>query len=185
MLTLSSHEPWDVPTHRLHDPRRNAFPYTDACRGAWLDSLRHTPAWDNLLVVIVADHGVPVDGLAPDCKHHASRIPILWVGGAVKQPRTFDLLMNQSDLAATMLAQLGMADTAFTFSRNVLAPSYRDRFAVNAYKNGLYYIDTTGVTAYDCLSLSETDAAYPSDTLRLQRTQALLQLWYTTTGRLR
>lgn len=185
MLTLSSHEPWDVPTHRLHDPRRNAFAYTDACLGAWLDSLRHTPAWDNLLVVIVADHGVPVDGLAPDCKHHASRIPILWVGGAVKQPRTFDLLMNQSDLAATLLAQLGMADTAFTFSRNVLAPSYRDRFAVNAYKNGLFYIDSTGVTNYDCLSLSEPDAAYPSDPRRLQRTQALLQLWYGTTGRLR
>ena len=103
----------------------------------------------------------------------------------MKQPRTIDRLMNQSDLAATLLAQLGLADSSFRFSRNVLAPSYRFPFAVNAYKNGLYYIDTTGVTAYDCLSLSETDAAYPSDTLRLQRTQALLQLWYTTTGRLR
>jgi hypothetical protein len=89
------------------------------------------------------------------------------------------------DLAATLLAQLGLADSSFRFSRNVLAPSYRFPFAVNAYKNGLYYIDTTGVTAYDCLSLSETASAYPSDTLRLQRTQALLQLWYTTTGRLR
>lgn len=185
MLTLSSHEPWDVPFHRLHDPRRNAFAYTDACLGAWLDSLRCTPAWDNLLVVIVADHGVPVDGLAPDSKHQASRIPILWVGGAVKQPRTFDLLMNQSDLAATLLAQLGLADTSFAFSRNVLSPSYRDRFAVNAYKNGLFYIDSTGVTNYDCLALSEPDAAYPSDPRRLQRTQALLQLWYGTTGRLR
>lgn len=196
LLTLSSHEPWDVPEPGktggsrikytpLQDVRRNAFVYTDACLGSLLDSLSRTPSWDSLLVVVVADHGVPVDGLQPDGKHLATRIPILWVGGAVKQPRTIDRLMNQSDLAATLLAQLGLADSSFRFSRNVLAPSYRFPFAVNAYKNGLYYIDTTGVTAYDCLSLSETDAAYPSDTLRLQRTQALLQLWYTTTGRLR
>jgi phosphoglycerol transferase MdoB-like AlkP superfamily enzyme len=196
LLTLSSHEPWDVPEpgksggsrikyNPLQDARRNAFAYTDACLGSLLDSLSRTPSWDSLLVVVVADHGVPVDGLQPDGKHLATRIPILWVGGAVKQPRTIDCLMNQSDLAATLLAQLGLADSSFRFSRNVLAPSYRFPFAVNAYKNGLYYIDTTGVTAYDCLSLSETDAAYPSDTLRLQRTQALLQLWYTTTGRLR
>lgn len=185
LLTLSSHEPWDVPTRRLHDERRNAFAYTDQCLGAWLDSLRLTPAWDSLLVVIVADHGVPVDGLAPDRKHQATRIPILWVGGAVRQPRTIDRLMNQSDLAATLLAQMGLASTAFRFSRNVLAPAYTDPFAVNAYKNGLFYIDSTGVTSYDCLSLSETDAAYPSDPRRLQRTQVLLQLWYGTTGSLR
>lgn len=185
LLTLSSHEPWDVPTHRLHDERRNAFAYTDQCLGAWLDSLRLTPSWDNLLVVIVADHGVPVDGLAADQKHEATRIPILWVGGAVRQPRTFHQLMNQSDLAATLLAQLGLADSSFRFSRNVLSPSYRHPFAANAYKNGLYYIDSTGTTNYDCVALQEPDAAYPSDSLRRQRTQALLQLWYSATGSLR
>ena len=185
LLTLSSHEPWDVPVRRLHDERRNAFAYTDQCLGAWLDSLRHTPAWDNLLVVLVADHGIPVGGLAPAEKHLATRIPILWLGGAVRQPRTIDVLMNQTDLAATLLAQLGLADSSFRFSRNVLSPAYKAPFAVNAYKNGLYYIDSTGVTNYDCIALAEQDAAYPSDPARLQRTQALLQLWYSTTGSLR
>ena len=59
------------------------------------------------------------------------------------------------------------------------------RFAVNAYKNGLYYIDSTGVTSYDCQSLSESDGAYPSDPVRLQKTQSHLQLLYRTTGLLR
>lgn len=185
LLTLSSHEPWDVPTQRLSDPRCNAFAYTDICLGTWLDSLSQTPEWNNLLVIIVADHGVPVNGLPRDGKHLSARIPVLWVGGAVKQPRCFDQLMNQSDLAATLLAQLRMDVSHFTFSRNVLAPDYCNPFAVNAYKNGLFYIDTTGVTDYDCVSLSEQDAAYPSDPLRLQRAQTLLQLWYFTTGRLR
>ena len=117
--------------------------------------------------------------------HLATRIPVLWTGGAVKEPRTLDVLMNQSDVAATLLAQLGLDVKDFTFSRNVLSPLYVDRFAVNAYKNGLYYIDSTGVTSYDCVSLSELDASYPSDARRSQRTQALLQLLYKTTGDLR
>ena len=185
LLTLSSHEPWDVPMRRLADERRNAFAYTDSCLGAMLDRLERMPGWDRLLVVVVADHGVPVDGLSNDKMHLATRIPVLWTGGAVKEPRTVDVLMNQSDVAATLLAQLGMDVKDFTFSRNVLSPLYVDRFAVNAYKNGLYYIDSTGVTSYDCVSLSELDASYPSDARRSQRTQALLQLLYKTTGDLR
>ena len=185
LLTLSSHEPWDVPMRRLADERRNAFAYTDSCLGAMLDRLERMPGWDRLLVVVVADHGVPVDGLSSDKMHLATRIPVLWTGGAVKEPRTVDVLMNQSDVAATLLAQLGLDVKDFTFSRNVLSPLYVDRFAVNAYKNGLYYIDSTGVTSYDCVSLSELDASYPSDARRSQRTQALLQLLYKTTGDLR
>ena len=185
LLTLSSHEPWDVPMRRLADERRNAFAYTDSCLGAMLDRLESMPGWDRLLVVVVADHGVPVDGLSNDKMHLATRIPVLWTGGAVKEPRTLDVLMNQSDVAATLLAQLGLDVKDFTFSRNVLSPLYVDRFAVNAYKNGLYYIDSTGVTSYDCVSLSELDASYPSDARRSQRTQALLQLLYKTTGDLR
>ena len=185
LLTLSSHEPWDVPMRRLADERRNAFAYTDSCLGAMLDRLERLPDWDRLLVVVVADHGVPVDGLSSDKMHLATRIPVLWTGGAIKEPRTVDVLMNQSDVAATLLAQLGLDVKDFTFSRNVLSPLYVDRFAVNAYKNGLYYIDSTGVTSYDCVSLSELDASYPSDARRSQRTQALLQLLYKTTGDLR
>ncbi len=184
LLTLSSHEPWDVPMHRLADERRNAFAYTDSCIGHLLDSLSLTPAWRNMLVVIVADHGIPVD-LPASSRHLATRIPVVWTGGAVRQPREVDVLMNQSDLAATLLAQLGMDISGFTFSRNVLAPSYTAPFAVNAYKNGFYYIDTTGVTSFDCLSLSEADGAYPHDTERLHRAKAHLQLLYLTTGLLR
>lgn len=182
LLTLSSHEPWDVPYKRLQDARRNAFAYTDSCLGVMLDSLSHTASWDNLLVIVVADHGVPVPGLPAGSQHLATRIPLLWVGGAVKAPRRFDMLMNQSDLAATLLAQLGMSLEPFVFSRNVLSPLYEWPFAMNAYKNGVYYVDTTGATSFDCLSCSEQDSAYPRDSRRLQKTKALLQLLYKTTG---
>ena len=47
-------------------------------------------------------------------------IPLLWLGGAVKQPMQVDKIMNQTDLAATLLGQLGLEHTAFTFSRKCI-----------------------------------------------------------------
>ena len=55
--TLSSHEPWIVPYHRLQDEKLNAFAFTDQCVGDMIDSLRTLPAWDNLLVILIPDHG--------------------------------------------------------------------------------------------------------------------------------
>ena len=43
LLTLSSHEPWDVPTKDLDDEVYNAFHYLDRCVGTFIDSLRQTP----------------------------------------------------------------------------------------------------------------------------------------------
>ena len=55
-LTLSSHEPFDVPMSRLEHPYLNSVAYTDSCLGAFVDTLRQSPLWENLLIVFVADH---------------------------------------------------------------------------------------------------------------------------------
>lgn len=47
-LTLSSHEPFEVPYHRLEDKIPNAFAYTDECLGKFIDRLKQTPAWKDL-----------------------------------------------------------------------------------------------------------------------------------------
>ena len=41
--TLSSHEPFEVPYHRLEDKVLNAFAFTDQCVGELVDSLRTLP----------------------------------------------------------------------------------------------------------------------------------------------
>lgn len=56
-LTLSSHEPFEVPYHRLEDKIPNAFAYTDECLGKFIDRLKQTPAWKDLLVICLPDHG--------------------------------------------------------------------------------------------------------------------------------
>lgn len=182
-LTLSSHEPWDVPYHRLDSEHANAFAYTDSCLGAFVEQLRRQPVWDSLLLIIVPDHGVSRHGesLSDTAVAH---IPMLWLGGAVAKPRVIDVLMNQSDLPATLLAQMGIAADDYPFSRNVLGAGYRPTVTVHAFKNGLNIIDTLGASQFDC-----TDGrVVPSGTLHspdaLPRAQALLQRYYSATAKL-
>ena len=57
--------------------------------------------------------------------------------------------MNQTDMAATLLAQLGINHEEFNFSRNVTGEEYTYPFAYYTYNNGFTFIDSTGVTMID------------------------------------
>lgn len=149
-LTLSSHEPFEVPYSRLTEKVPNSMAYTDDCLGKFVDKLKKTKAWDNLLIICVADHGIyyPMEG--PRSNPSFFRIPLLLAGGAVKEAKKYDYLVNQSDLAATLLAQLGIDHTDFKFSRNVLTDKYREYpFANYTFINGFAYTDSTGISVYD------------------------------------
>lgn len=148
-LTLSSHEPFEVPYHRLEDKIPNAFAYTDECLGKFIDRLKQTPAWKDLLVICLPDHGFYYPREGSNAMPRFYHIPLLWLGGAVKQPMQVDKIMNQTDLAATLLGQLGLEHTAFTFSRNVLGSDYKYPFAFYSFNNGFSFRDSTGVTVFD------------------------------------
>ena len=175
LLTLSSHEPWDVPTHDLDDKVYNAFHYLDRSVGAFIDSLRQTPAWNDLLVILLPDHGLRYQGIDETTRLY-NHIPMIWVGGAVRTPRRIDRLCNQTDLAATLLGQLHLSHDAFTFSRDVVSLSYRRPMAYHTYNNGVALYDSTGFMAYD-LDALQVIAHEGLDADRLLRqSKALLQL---------
>jgi len=79
-------------------------------------------------------------------------IPMLWLGGAVCQPRVVDAYCNQTDLAATLLGQLGIAHDDFLFSRDVLGRQYTRQFAFHTFNNGFSVVDSTGFFVYDLTS---------------------------------
>lgn len=182
-LTLSSHEPFEVPYHRLEEKIPNAFAFTDDCLGKFIDKLKQTPVWDNLLVVCLPDHGFyyPRKGLnsGPQFYH----IPMLWLGGAVKQPMKIDKIMNQSDLAATLLGQLGMDHSSFNFSRNVLGSDYKYPFAFYSFNNGFSFRDSTGVTVFDNNSESVLLDEPVGSKDRINKGKAILQSVYDDLGR--
>lgn len=181
-LTLSSHEPFEVPYHRLEDKIPNAFAYTDECLGKFIDRLKQTPAWKDLLVICLPDHGFYYPREGSNAMPRFYHIPLLWLGGAVKQPMQVDKIMNQTDLAATLLGQLGLEHTAFTFSRNVLGSDYKYPFAFYSFNNGFSFRDSTGVTVFDNNSGSILFDEPEADESRLEKGKAILQTVYDDLG---
>lgn len=181
-LTLSSHEPFEVPYHRLEDKIPNAFAYTDECLGKFIDRLKQTPAWKDLLVICLPDHGFYYPREGSNAMPRFYHIPLLWLGGAVKQPMQVDKIMNQTDLAATLLGQLGLEHTAFTFSRNVLGSDYKYPFAFYSFNNGFSFRDSTGVTVFDNNSGSILFDGPEADESRLDKGKAILQTVYDDLG---
>ena len=172
--TLSSHEPWDVPLKKLDQPIPNAFYYLDVCIGNFIDKLKQLPQWDNLLIIFLPDHSIDY-GNYSEALQARNKIPMVWAGGAVKAPRKITKLCNQTDLAATLLAQLRLPHDQFRWSRDVLSASYRYPFAVHNYNNGFSLTDSTGFIAYD-LESQRLVTNESSQATRLERMgKAILQ----------
>ena len=172
--TLSSHEPWDVPTHRLSEEIPNAFNYLDECLGNFIDKMRQTPQWDNLLVVLLPDHGYSYFGVDETHELH-DHVPMLWLGGALRGPRRVEKFCNQTDLPATLLGQMGLPHDDYLFSRDVMSRNYTYPFAVHTYNNGITMKDSTGFAVYD-LNVNRIIVDKSTDSQRLiRRGMAILQ----------
>lgn len=175
-LTLSSHEPFEVPYNRLEDPKLNAFAFTDECVGSLIDSLRTLPVWDNLLVILLPDHGFLYDITYEDPAFF--HCPMLWLGGAVRQPKRIHTLMNQSDMAATLLAQMELPHDDFPWSRNVMSPHYSYHFAYSSFPGGILFADSTGMSVYDITGEKSILERPAPDPLRVNKAKAILQSSY-------
>jgi phosphoglycerol transferase MdoB-like AlkP superfamily enzyme len=149
VLTLSSHEPFDVPVHTFDVPFLNSVNYTDGCLGEFVDSLRSTSLWDNTLIIFVADHAM--QAYPPGAANYEKvrfKIPMIWTGGAVEQPAVISDYGSQNDVAATLLSQLRLDYSAYAFSKDMLNPQSR-KFSFYSYVNGFCMMDSSGAYMYD------------------------------------
>lgn len=163
--TLSSHEPFDVPTDKFADKMLCSMYFADSCINSVIERLKASEEWDNTLVIIIADHAYnyPYGISASSVTRH--RIPMLWVGGAIKQPAVITQYCSQSDFAATLLSQLELPHSDFTMSRDIFAPQSRD-FGYYTFNNGFGVVDSNGATIYDCTQdkvISDTHSAEQED----------------------
>lgn len=161
LFTLSSHEPFEVPMAPVFPGRDqsamflNSQAYADRSVGAFIRAARSQPWWDSTLVVIVADHGHPLphlslpNGTAADARQ---RIPMLWLGGALARRDTvISRFGAQTDVAPTLLAQLGIGHAQYRFGRDVLAPDGAS-FAYYSFLDGFGFVDARGSLVYDALA---------------------------------
>ncbi|MFC2334759.1 MAG: LTA synthase family protein [Prevotella sp.] len=146
--TSSSHEPFDVPYHRLSDPILNAFAYADASLGSFIDYLKASGRWNQSLVIIVPDHLGAWPRNADSFKTWRFHVPLIWVGGAIKHPMVVPVYGSQQDIAATLLGQLGINHHDMTFSKNLFSDAFHHSafFMMN---DGFGLIDDDNTVIYD------------------------------------
>ncbi|MEG2023060.1 MAG: LTA synthase family protein [Alistipes sp.] len=179
LLTLSSHEPFDVPLARFDDKLLNAMAFTDDCVGQMIERWRKSPMWDNLLVVLIADHsyaypeGVEYNAVL---RH---RIPMIWLGGALKSPHVVEAYGSQMDFAATLLGQMAISHTDFAYSKDIF-DTRLPKFGYYTFVDGFGVADSVGAAIFDCTSSTALEQSNPA-LLDVGRT--LLQTTYVDVGK--
>ena len=146
--TSSSHEPFDVPYHRLSDPILNAFAYADASLGSFIGYLKASGRWNQSLVIIVPDHLGAWPRNADSFKTWRFHVPLIWTGGMIKRPQTVPVYGSQQDIAATLLGQLGINHHDMTFSKDLFSDAFHHSafFMMN---DGFGLIDDDNAVIYD------------------------------------
>ncbi len=146
--TLSSHEPFDVPMQRNENPYLNSVAYTDSCLGVFIETLKQSPLWKNTLLVFVPDHTMRYPDTIQNTDPNRYKIPIIWAGGAISKPMRVERYGSQIDLAATLLYQLGIDHSDFTFSKNLLNPN-NPQFGFFTFVDGFGFASPQREVVYD------------------------------------
>lgn len=189
IMTLSNHEPFEVPVKNkfqgndLANKFRSTAFYTDQCLKEFFAAVSKESWYNNTLFVLVADHGHRLPKNENEVyMPHRSHIPMVFFG-SVLQPsyngKVINKTASQSDLPATLLAQLDITHKEFYWSKNLLNP-FTHAFAFSTYNNGFVWMDEQRQIGYDCNSNKTNYNTFPnlSDSLQIRLGKAYLQTVY-------
>ncbi|MEP7263925.1 MAG: sulfatase-like hydrolase/transferase [Bacteroidota bacterium] len=156
LLTLTSHEPFEIPRENYFpatnepDRFRNAVRYTDDCLKNYFSTAEKESWFANTVFILVADHGhlLPMQRDFYDVMSH--RIPLVIYGGALKDEfkgRKINGTGNQNDLPVTLLKQLKIVTDQFLMSNDLL-DTCRNNFAYVDMDQTLGWITDDGSFTY-------------------------------------
>ncbi len=154
VLTLSSHEPFEVPMEPVFKGNddftkfRNSIFYTDKTLGSFLDWAKETEWWKNTLIVLVADHCRRNSGEVFVYSEDIFRIPMLWLGGALSAHGIkIEKMGSQVDIPLTILHQMDL-DGNYPFSKDLLSANSKS-FAFYTFNEGFAFITDSSEYIYD------------------------------------
>lgn len=157
ILSLSSHEPFEVPMATRFPGKdlpaqfKNACAYTDQCLGEYFHSIRQRSWYSNTLFIIVADHGHSLPRNRSWREPTRFHIPVIFYGDVLKPEWRGVKIPNlgmQTDIPATLLQQLQLRADSFRWSNNLLNP-YRNNFSYYTSDDGFGWITENGNFIYD------------------------------------
>jgi phosphoglycerol transferase MdoB-like AlkP superfamily enzyme len=136
LMTLSNHEPFDVPgPARIPgtsdaDRFRNSAAYTDAVLGDYFAKAKEKSWYKNTLFIIAADHGHHLPKNSNVYHPEGHHIPLLFFGDVIKPEFRGSFVIKlggHHDVAGTLLSQFGMKETnQFEWSKNLLNPTVKN-----------------------------------------------------------
>jgi phosphoglycerol transferase MdoB-like AlkP superfamily enzyme len=161
MLTISSHEPFEVPMERIFKGNqppelfKNSVYYTDGSLKTFFEKAQTQKWFKNTLFILVADHGTALPLNRPKAyMPERYRIPLLLYGEVIKKQfqGTRKLVTGaQSDIAATILDQLQIKSADFPWSNNLLN-SNRTDFAYYNFAGGFGFKTRGQTVIFDTVS---------------------------------
>ena len=136
IFTLSTHSPYDYPKgmfSELEWPQVekvfvNSAKYTDVALKMFMEEAKKQPWYSNTIFLFMADHSHPSykNYQLESFEYH--KIPLLMYGDPLQDSlrgTTFDKICGNTDVPATILAQLGLHHDQFFWSKDVFNTCYR------------------------------------------------------------
>jgi len=156
VMSLSNHEPFEVPSKKQFKEVQgdeakffNSAFYADSCLGVFIRNVKKQAWWNNTLIVLVADHASIAPGNKTNENINRYRIPMLWLGGALRSRDTIiTKYCSQMDIAKTIMHQLKLNDSLFVYSKNILN-KYNKGNALFCYNDGFGLISDSYFQLYD------------------------------------
>ncbi len=139
IFTASSHSPYDVPVKpELHFKKENGYMqsvwYADYSIGKFMAKAKKQSWFNHTLFIFIADHSHPSPRQWEYHSKENKHIPLLWYGNLLSDSirgKTYNNIVSQVDLAASLFSQLEFPSSQFNWSKNIWNPHT---------KNFAYYI---------------------------------------------
>lgn len=152
LLTLSSHEPFDVPSNYIFSVKNsendyyNSMKFVDNSIENFITKAKKEWWWDNTLVVIIGDHGhrFPIS----NSRFLDNKVPLIFTGGVVKKNQVYDQLISQFDIPKLILDELNFDSSVFTWSKNPLKKQ-QPQWSFFTFNNGFGFIAEDGKLLFD------------------------------------
>lgn len=182
ILSLSSHEPYDVPLESNDLKRdeqyafKNSIRYADKSLGAFLEACSKAPWYNETLIVLVADHGHEI-GLAkvPFFGKQKYHIPLILGGGALKNAlkgKQITTVVSQTIIPSIIVQSLNKVNKDFNWQTGIhnVRP-----FAQYHYNSGFGRIESDKEAVYDNLCQSFVYSGDVKDSAQLKRSGLIFQ----------
>lgn len=188
VFTLSSHSPYDFPMAsniqwpKLEKEFVNSAAYSDYSLGEFFALAKRQSWYENTIFIVMADHSHNTYRNHELQSFAYHKIPLLLFGPALVDSlhgKQFEKICGNTDVTATLLAQLGLSHKDYPWSKN-LFNQYYDPFAYFELNEGFGWKRPEGEYVWNQSTNKAFVDSLPDDSRNkiIEEGKAYLQVWY-------